>query len=150
MAATTNITRARWPRDLKVFAILAALWAVLLTAQMVMRDVTYYPSASLEAILLGVKFESYSARMVLMAQAMVGFTIALAVAAERRWGLRLALIFMIEVVASNLIFMLRYMNDLSQGSRVRISGLTGIIAVLILLYLWIRVREILIGDPPSI
>jgi hypothetical protein len=88
--------------------------------------------------------------MVLMAQAMVGFTIALAVAAERRWGLRLALIFMIEVVASNLIFMLRYMNDLSQGSRVRISGLTGIIAVLILLYLWIRVREILIGDPPSI
>jgi hypothetical protein len=146
MAATTDIKRARWPRDLKIFALLAALWAAALTARIVMRDVTYYSQAPLEAVLLGMKFDGYPARLVLVAQAMAVSTLAIGLAAERGWGLLLALVYMLEVVVSNLIFMMTYMDDLAQGRSVRISGLTGIVSVLILLYLWIRARDLLFDE----
>jgi hypothetical protein len=142
MAATTDIKRARWPRDLKVFALLAALWAAFLTARIVMRDLTDYSQLPLEAVLFGIKLDGYSARLVLLAQAMAASTSALGLAAERRWGLVLAILYMTEVVLSNLIFMMTYMYDLSQGRSVRTSGLIGIAAVLILLYLWMRARKV--------
>ena len=72
-------------------------------------------------------------------------TVALGLAAERKWGLVLALVYMLEVVISDLIFMMTYMGDLSQGRNVRVAGLIGIVAVLILLYLWIRARDLLFG-----
>jgi hypothetical protein len=150
MAATTDTKRARWPRDLKIFALIAALWAAALTARIVMRDVTYYSQAPLEAVLLGMKFDGYPARLVLVAQAMAVSTLAIGLAAERRWGLLLALVYMLEVVVSNLIFMMTYMDDLSQGRSVRISGLTGIVSVLILLYLWIRARDLLFDENPRV
>lgn len=150
MAATTDSKRARWPRDLKIFALLAALWAAALTAQIAIRDVMYYSQPPLQAVLLGMKFDGYSARLVLVAQAMVVFTLALGIAAERRWGLLLALIYMFEVVVSNLIFMMTYMDDLSQGRNVRISGLVGIVSVLVLLYLWIRARDLLFDRNPRV
>jgi hypothetical protein len=143
MAATTDIKRARWPRDLKVFALLAALWAAALTARIVIRDVTHYSQMPLEAVLFGMKFDGYPARLVLVAQAMAASTLALGLAAERRWGLLLALVYMLEVVVSNLIFMMTYMDDLAQGRNVRLAGLVGIVSVVILLYLWIRGRDLL-------
>lgn len=146
MSAATQSLRARWPRDLKAFAFFAALWAVWLTARMVMRDVTYYSQMPLEAILLGMRFEGYIARVVLVLQAMAAATLALGLAAEKRWGLAFAFACMFEVVLSNLVFMTTYMDDLSQGSNVRLAGLRGIIAVLILLYLWVRGRELLLDD----
>lgn len=146
MSAATQSLRARWPRDLKAFAFFAALWALWLTARIVMRDVTYYSQTPLEAILLGVKFDGYIARVVLILQAMAASTLALGLAAERRWGLAFAFMCLIEVVASNLIFMTAYMDDLAQGSNVRLAGLRGIIAVLILLYLWVRGRDLLFDD----
>ena len=146
MAAMTDTKRARWPRDLKIFALLAALWAAALTARIVMRDVTYYSQAPLEAVLLGMKFDGFPARLVLVAQAMAVSTLAIGLAAERRWGLLLALVYMLGVVVSNLIFMMTYMDDLAQGRSVRISGLTGIVSVLILLYLWIRARDLLFDE----
>jgi hypothetical protein len=72
--------------------------------------------------------------------------LAIGLAAERRWGLLLALVYMLGVVVSNLIFMMTYMDDLAQGRSVRISGLTGIVSVLILLYLWIRARDLLFDE----
>ena len=143
MAATTDIKRARWPRDLKVFALLAALWAAALTARIVMRDVTHYSQMSLEAVLFGMKFDGFPARLVLVGQAMAASTLALGLATERRWGLLLALVYMLEVVVSNLIFMMAYMDDLAQGSNVRFAGLIGIVAVVVLLYLWIRGCDLL-------
>jgi hypothetical protein len=150
MAATTDTKRTGWPRDLKVFALLAALWAAALTARIVVRDVTYHSQTPLEAILLGIKFDGYPARLVLVAQAMAASTLALGLAAERRWGLLLALIYMLEVVISNLIFMMTYMDDLAQGRNVRISGLVGIVSVVILLYLWIRARDLLLDENPRV
>jgi hypothetical protein len=150
MAATTDIKRARWPRDLKVFAMLAALWAAGLIARIVMRDVTYHSQIPLEAILLGMKFDGFPARLVLVGQAMAISTMALGLAAERRWGLLLALIYMLEVVVSNLIFMMTYMDDLAQGRNVRISGLVGIVSVVIFLYLWIRARDLLLDENPRV
>ena len=150
MAATTDITRARWPRDLKLFALLTAIWAAWLTARIVMRDVTYYAQAPIEAVLLGMRFEGLSARLVLAAQAMAAATLALGLAAERRWGLRFALACVLEVVVSNLIFMTVYMDDIAEGRNVRLAGWFGIAAVLILLYLWIRGRGLLIDENPPV
>jgi hypothetical protein len=142
--ATTPINRRpHWPRDLKFFALLAALWAAALTGKIVIRDVAYFSPIELEAVLLGIKFEGYPAHLVLAGQAMATFTLAIGLAAERRWGLVLAFAYMLEIVISNLIFMLTYMGDIGQGSRVRLAGLAGIIAVLCLLYLWIRARNLL-------
>jgi hypothetical protein len=149
MSASTQSLRARWPRDLKAFAFFAALWAVWLTARIVMRDVTYSAQMPLEAILLGMKFDGYIARVVLVLQAMAASTLALGLAAERRWGLAFAFGCMFEVVLSNLIFMATYMDDFAEANDVRLAGLRGIIAVLILLYLWVRGRDLLfhVGSP---
>jgi hypothetical protein len=35
------------------------------------------------------------------------------------------------------------MDDLAQGRNVRLAGLVGIVSVVILLYLWIRGRDLL-------
>jgi hypothetical protein len=151
MSATNLATmplnrRPRWPRDLKIFALLAALWAAALTGKIVIRDVAYFSPIELEAVLFGIKFQGFSAHLVLAGQAMATFTLAIGLAAERRWGLLLAFAYLLEVVISNLIFMLTYMGDIGQGSRVRLAGLAGIIAVMCLLYLWIRARNLLFAD----
>ena len=90
MAAITDIKHPRWPRDLKAFALFAAIWAAWLTARIVMRDVTYSSQMPLEAIILGMKFDGYVARIVLVVQAMAVSTLALGLAAQRRWGLGFA------------------------------------------------------------
>lgn len=141
--ATTHFERPRWPRDLKLFALLAALWAAVLTGRMVLRDVADYSPLQLQAVLFGMKVNGYAAHLVLALRAMAIFTMAIGLAAERRWGLLLAFGYLLEVVISNLIFMMTYMNDLGQGSSVRFAGLIGIMAVLGLLYLWIRARHLL-------
>jgi hypothetical protein len=148
MAASSDIKRARWPRDLKVFALLAAIWAAWLTARIVMRDLTWYAQAPIEAVLLGIKFDGFAARLVLAMQAIAVATLALGLAAERRWGLLFALASLFEVVVSNLVFMTTYMDDLAEGRRVRLAGMLGIAAVVLLLYLWIRARDLLLKENP--
>jgi hypothetical protein len=148
MAATSDIKHARWPRDLKVFALLAAIWAAWLTARIVLRDLTWYVQAPIEAVLLGIKFDGFPARLILAVQAIAVATLALGLAAERTWGLLFALACLFEVIVSNLIFMTNYMDDLAEGSSVRIAGVFGIAAVVILLYLWIRARDLLLKENP--
>jgi hypothetical protein len=145
--ATTHLVQPRWPRDLKLFAIVAGLWAAALTGRMVLRDVADYSPLQVEAILFGMKFDGYAAHLVLALKATAIFSLAIGLAAERRWGLLLAFGYMLEVVMSSLIFMMTYMGDIGQGSNVRLAGLTGIIAVLCLLYLWIRGRYLLFRSP---
>jgi hypothetical protein len=139
-----------WPRDLKVFALLSALWAASLTARIVARDVAYFPDAPLQALFLGFEFDGLSARFVIIAEAAVFFVVAIGIAAERKSGLVLALIYLLEVVVGELNFMLMYMGDLSQGHNIRVAGVAGIISVLILLYLWIRSRDLLLGENPRV
>jgi hypothetical protein len=150
MAATTHIKPAHWPLDLKVFTLLTAIWAAWLTARIVLRDVTIYSHASIEAVMLGIKFDGTAARMVLASQAMVVASLALGLAAERTWGLLLALVCLTEVVISNLIFMMTYMGDLAEVRSVRLAGWFGIAAVLVLLYLWIRARDLLEEENPPV
>jgi hypothetical protein len=145
MAASTDRKPARWPRDLKLVALLAALWAAALVAQIVIRDITFSPMP-LQTIALGMKFEGLAARIAMVAQAAAISAIAFGLAAERKSGLWFALIYMLEVVVSRLIFMISYMDDISQAHNVRVSGLLGIGAVLILLYLWIRAHEVLFDE----
>ena len=143
MAASTHINRAQWPRDLKIFALLASLWVAVLIARIVIHDAMYSPY-ELQAIVLGMRFEGFSARVAIMAQAMVIATISLGVAAERKWGLWLAFAFLLEAVIGRLVFMTAYLGDFSQMGNVRDSELVGIGAVAILLYLWIRARDLLL------
>ncbi len=82
-----------------------------------MRDVTYYAQAPIEAVILGMKFEGFAARLVLAVQAMAVATLALGLAAERKWGLRFATFCLLEVVVSNLIFMTTYMDDIAAGAQ---------------------------------
>jgi hypothetical protein len=150
MAAITDIKPARWPRDLKAFALFAAIWAAWLTARIVMRDLTYYAQMPIEAVILGMKFDGLAARMVLAVQAIAVAALALGLAAERKWGLRFALLCLFEVVVSNLIFMLAYMDDIAEGRNVRLAGIIGIGSVLLLLYLWVRARGLMQDkNPPS-
>lgn len=149
MAAITDIKHPRWPRDLKAFALFAAIWAAWLTARIVMRDVTYYAQAPIEAVILGMKFDGFAARMVLAVQAFAVATLALGLAAQRRWGLRFALLCLFEVVVSNLIFMMAYMDDIAEGRNVRLAGIIGIGSVLLLLYLWVRARDLMHDENPS-
>lgn len=149
MAALTEIKRSRWPRDLKAFALFAAIWAAWLTARIVMRDVTYYAQAPIEAVILGMKFDGFAARMVLAVQAIAVATLALGLAAERKWGLRFATFCLLEVVVSNLIFMTAYMDDIAEGRNVRLAGIIGIGSVLLLLYLWVRARDLMQDESQS-
>jgi hypothetical protein len=150
MAASADIKRPRWPRDLNLFAVLAALSAAALTARIVIRDVTYDAQMPLQAVLLGIRFEGYGARLVLIAQAAVVFVVAIGLAAERRWGLVLAMAALTELVASNLIFMLSYMDDVAEGHYVRSAGWIGMVAVVALLYVWIRARDLLLDGTPRV
>ncbi len=145
MPDTTDPKTSRWPRDLKVFAFFSAVWAAGLTARILIRDAADYPQPPLEAIVVGMQFAGYSARVALVVQAVAFSAFAIGIAAERKWGLVLALFCMLEVAFSNLIFMTAYMWDLAQARNVRTSGWIGIATVLILLYLWIRSRELLFG-----
>jgi hypothetical protein len=145
MSDTTDLNTSPWPRDLKIFALFSALWAAGLTARILVRDSAYYPGAPMEAVVAGIQFGGYSASLVLIAQAMTFSVFAIGIAAERKWGLVLALFYMLEIAFSNLIFMAANIWDFTQGRNVRNSGWIGIAAVLILLYLWIRSRELLFG-----
>ncbi len=136
-------THAPWPRDLKFFALFSAFWAAGLTARILMREATMYPEGPLEAVIGGMKFYGPLARAITLVQASIFAGFAVGIATERKWGLVLALFYMLQVVMSHLIFMIAYMYDPTQGADVRISALGGAIAVLILLYLWIRSRELL-------
>ena len=87
--------------------------------------------------------DAVAEKRIVEANAMTVATAAIGVNHGRRWGLALGIIYLFEMEASNLIFMMTYMNDLSEARNVRLSGLVGIASVLILLYLWIRARDLL-------
>ena len=72
----------------------------------------------LEAVLLGIKFDGFSARLVLAAQAMAVCDLRAGARGGTTMGVcdsRFSMLF--EVVVSNLIFMLTYMDDLSAGAQ---------------------------------
>jgi hypothetical protein len=139
-------THDPWPQDLKFFALFSAFWAAGLTARVLVRQVTMYSGGPLETVIGGMKFYGPLARALTLVQASIFAGFAIGIATERKWGLILALFYMVQVVMSHLIFMIAYMYDPTQGANVRVAALGGAIAVLILLYLWIRARDLLFQD----
>ena len=61
----------------------------------------------------------------------------------RQRGLILALLYFAEVVSSHIIFFATNYNVPSQAVDVKIAGIEAPIALVILLYLWIRSRLLL-------
>ena len=100
-----------------------------------------------ENIFAGVRFAGYDARVVLIVQAGIFAAIAVGIFFHRRWGLLLALWYMIEVVMSHLAFVIAYMPIHSEWENVRAVASQGPMVVLITLYLWIRGYDLIFGSP---
>jgi hypothetical protein len=148
MPDTPHSAHDPWPRDLKIFALVCAVWSTGLIGRVVFSDNAYYPEGSVQAMVIGMKFSGPIARLVIVMQAIVIATFAVGISLEQKWALILALLCMLEFVTSHLIFMVAYMQDFTQGTNVRFSGLIGIIGVMVLLYLWIRSRDLLFRQHP--
>jgi hypothetical protein len=140
-----------WPFDLRVFAIVAGLWSLCLAISALIpgpvADVDLVDP--IETIFAGVRFAGYDARVVLIVQAGIFAAIAVGVFFHRRWGLLLALWYMVEVVMSHLAFVIAYMPIHSEWENVRAVASQGPMVVLITLYLWIRGYDLIFGFPPA-
>jgi hypothetical protein len=143
--------QACWPFDLRVFAIVAGLWSLCLAISALIpvpvADIDLVDPV--ETIFAGVRFAGYDARVVLIVQAGIFAAIAVGIFFHRRWGLLLALWYMVEVVMSHLAFVIAYMPIHSEWENVRAVASQGPMVVLITLYLWIRGYDLIFGSPPA-
>lgn len=136
-----------WPLDLRIFAVLAAGWAIGLAVRVFAPGTfDHYSVGPLEAMIIGMRFYGPAAQIVLLVEAVVFAAIAFGIGAQRPWGLVLAVIYMAQVVLSHLVFVITHLNDVGEVAHVRTAALEGPVAVLILLYLWIRMRELLFDE----
>ena len=90
----SDSAQAVWPFDLRVFAVVAGVWAVCLAISAYIPPENVDLVDPIEAIFAGVRFNGYDARIVLIVQAGIFAAIALGVFFHRRWGLLLALFYM--------------------------------------------------------
>lgn len=137
------------PFDLRVFAILAGVWALCLVIRALVHPSEFDLIDPLQAVFGGIRFEGDAARIVLIVEAGVFGSIAIGVLAQRRWGLLLALCFMAEVVMSHLAFVIAYLPIRSEWHTVRLTASQGPMLVMITLYLWIRASDLIFDTPAS-
>ena len=100
-------------------------------------------------IFAGVRFNGNDARLVLLVEAGIFAVIAVGVFFRRRWGLLLALCYMVEVVMSHLVFVIAYLPMRSEWENVRAVASQGPMMVLITLYLWIRACDLIFDPQPA-
>ena len=139
----------RWPLDLRVFAIMAGIWAICLVMRAFVNLGDYEVFDPLQVVFGGVRFEGDAARIVLIVEAGIFASVAIGIFAEQRWGLLLALCFMAEVVMSHLAFVIAYLPIRSEWMTVRATAMQGPTIVLITLYLWIRASDLIFDAPAS-
>jgi hypothetical protein len=135
----------RWPIDLRVFGMLAGLWALLLVMRALFQEDVLLTDP-LEAVIAGLKFHGQNARIVLLLEAAIFWSFGMGIVAERRWALVLALGYMFEVVLSHLVFIAGHLNDRPELMHVRRAAIEGPSVVLIALYLWIRSNDLIFRD----
>jgi hypothetical protein len=133
----------RWPFDLRVFAIMAGIWAICLVMRAFVNVGDYEVFDPLRVVFGGVRFDGDAARIVLIVEAGIFASVAIGVFAEQRWGLLLALCFMAQVVMSHLAFVIAYLPIRSEWMTVRATAMQGPTMVLITLYLWIRASDLI-------
>ena len=137
-----------WPGDLRIFGMLAALWAVLLVVRALFQEDVLLTNP-LEAVIAGLKFHGQNARVVLLLEAAVFWSAGMGIVAERRWALLLALGYMFEVVLSHLVFITAHLSDRAELAHVRRAAIEGPSVVLIALYLWIRSNDLIFRAPET-
>jgi hypothetical protein len=139
----------RWPFDLRVFAALAGLWALCLAAKALVGVGELDVVDPIETIFAGIRFNGDDARLVLIVEAGIFAAIALGIFTHRRWGLLLALCYMVQVVMSHLAFVIAYLPMRPEWMNVRAVASQGPMMVLIMLYLWIRACDLIFDSPPA-
>jgi hypothetical protein len=141
--------RLKWPFDLRVFAVLAGVWAVCLSLSAFVPIGEMDVVDPVETIFAGMRFNGYDARLVLIIESGIFMMIAIGVFAHRRWGLLLALCMMVQVVMSHLAFVIAYLPMRSEWMTVRAVASQGPMMVLITLYLWIRAYDLIFESQPA-
>ena len=122
---------------------MAGLWALCLAISAFVRVGEIDVVDPIETIFAGVRFNGDDARLVLIVEAGIFAAIAIGVFAGRRWGLLLALCYMVQVVMSHLAFVIAYLPIRSEWMNVRVVASQGPMMVLITLYLWIRACDLI-------
>ncbi|MGH7923335.1 MAG: hypothetical protein ACREQH_01935 [Candidatus Binatus sp.] len=141
--------QATWPLDLRVFAVLAGLWALCLAVNAFVHAGEFMVTDPVETIFAGVRFNGEDARLVLIVEAGIFAAMAIGIFARRRWGLLLALCYMVQVVMSHLAFVIAYLPIRSEWMNVRTVASQGPMMVLITLYLWIRACDLIFDSPAA-
>src|SRR5271168_3498340 len=129
-----------WPLDLRIFAVLAGLWALCLMLSAMVNLGEFAVADPIVTTFAGVRFNGDDARVVLLIEAGIFAAIAHGVFWRRRWGLLLALCYMVQVVMSHLAFVIAYMQIPSEWMNVRAAASQGPTMVLITLPLDSRLR----------
>ena len=128
-----------WPPDLAMFGTLAVLWAIVLMVRVL--SILHGHRAPFEDVLLGVKFYGSAARLTMTMQAATIAAFGLAILARKRWGVVLALIYMLQVLAGHLIFITLNFSVEYQRVHVRVAVIELPGMLLIALYLWHRAKR---------
>ena len=140
---------AVWPFDLRVFAVVSGLWGLCLGLSALIPVANVELVDPIESIFAGVRFNGDDARVVLLVQAGIFVAIAFGIFLHQRWGLLLALCYMVEVVMSHLAFVIAYLPMRAEWENVREVASQGPMMVLIALYLWIRAYDLIFDLPPA-
>ncbi len=128
---------------------MAGLWALCLALRAFVRVGDLNLVDPIETIFAGVRFNGDAARVVILVEAGIFAAIATGVFARRRWGLLLALCYMVQVVMSHLAFVIAYLPIHSEWMNVRVVASQGPMMVLITLYLWIRACDLIFDSQPA-
>ncbi len=128
---------------------MAALWAICLALRAFVHVGDLNLVDPIETIFAGVRFNGDAARVVILVEAGIFAAIAAGVFARRRWGLLLALCYMVQVVMSHLAFVIAYLPIHSEWMNVRVVASQGPMMVLITLYLWIRACDLIFDSEPA-
>ena len=128
---------------------MAALWALCLAVSAFVQIGDIDIVDPVETIFAGVRFNGYDARLVLIVESGIFAAMAIGIFAHRRWGLLLALCYMVEVVMSHLAFVIAYLPHRAEWMNVRTVASQGPMMVLITLYLWIRACDLIFDAPPA-
>ncbi len=138
-----------WPVDLRLLGLLAGLWAIYLGVSVFVEIPFGAGAAPAHALIGGLLFYGQSARIVMLVQAGIFWAIAVGLITGCRWGLVLALFYMAESVASNLAFIVAYLDTGVELHDVHMAAIEGPFLVLLTLYLWIRACDLIFFGAPS-
>ena len=122
---------------------MAGLWALCLAMRAFVHIGDFDVVDPIETIVAGMRLRGDDARLVLIVEAGIFAAMAIGIFARRRWGLLLALCYMVQVVMSHLAFAIAYLPFRSEWMNVRATASQGPMMVFITLYLWIRACDLI-------